>query len=201
MKFQEFFLISNQQTWSGNATKKFGTFEDTAMLVSLIASTALALAVTTHGPHVVSEGQYTMKSWTLTESDFTIELEVPSSAKWVGFGIGEDGAGAMGGADIVVCETPNGKWTCTDSYALGEMKPVADVRIMPGTIAPAPCEMWLAVAQQDWTLLSADTSGDATLLTLKRATDTGDAGQDRVILHNHPLPQLLIFAMGTSSSI
>lgn len=82
MKFQEFYLISNQQTWSGNATKKFGTFEDTAMLVSLIASTALALAVTTHGPHVVSEGQYTMKSWTLTESDFTIELEVPSSAKW-----------------------------------------------------------------------------------------------------------------------
>lgn len=50
------------------------------MLVTLIASAALAAVE--HGPHVVSEGQYVMKSWTLTESDFTVKLEVSSSAKW-----------------------------------------------------------------------------------------------------------------------
>jgi hypothetical protein len=123
-----------------------------------------------------------MKSWTLTSTEFTVILEVSSSAKWIGFGIGEEGAGAMAGADIVLCDQGTGEWACTDSYALAEVKPLTD-------------------AQQDWTLVSSSTTDTSTILTLKRATDTGDAGQDRVIAHDNPLPQLLIFAMGTTDTV
>lgn len=34
----------------------------------------------------------------------------------VGFGIGEEGAGAMAGADILMCTNDAGEWVCNDRY-------------------------------------------------------------------------------------
>lgn len=35
-----------------------------------------------------------------------------------GFGIGEEGAGAMAGADILMCSNDAGEWSCDDRYFL-----------------------------------------------------------------------------------
>jgi hypothetical protein len=101
----------------------------------------------------------------------------------IGFGIGEEGAGAMAGADILTCQDidGSGSWKCVDSYASSESQPIPD-------------------AQQDWSVVSVEKGDARTTLTVERATDTGDAGQDRALLHDHPFSQLLIFAMGTGAN-
>ena len=43
----------------------------------------------------------------------------------IGFGIGEEGAGAMAGSDILLCDTygAGGEWICKDTYATSESQP------------------------------------------------------------------------------
>jgi hypothetical protein len=71
-----------------------------------------------------------------------VSLTVPQATNWLGFGIGEDGVGAMVGADIVLCTRntdASGEWTVVDSYAVAESIPLRD-------------------DQQDWTFVSAATT-------------------------------------------
>jgi hypothetical protein len=71
-----------------------------------------------------------------------VSLTVPQATNWLGFGIGEDGVGAMAGADIVLCTrntVVDGEWTVVDSYAVAESIPLRD-------------------DQQDWTFVSAATT-------------------------------------------
>lgn len=118
---------------------------------------------------------------------FVARTTVPAGTRWFGVGIGEEGGGAMAGADVaLVTADPDAAsgWTVRDSYSLSEATPLPDV-------------------QQDWAVVSAlPAPGGGAVVTLSRPLDTGDAAQDRRIDLEQAAeaPQLMIFARGESAA-
>ena len=56
-------------------------------------------------------------AWSFTDTMIQVDLKLAGNTSWVGFGIGEEGAGAMPGADIVGCWTDEDAtegWSCED---------------------------------------------------------------------------------------
>lgn len=98
-------------------------------------------------------------SWNITSTDVVLRIEAPTTG-WLAFGIGEDGAGGMPGADIVAC-TAEG-WL-SDRFATKYSLPAEDV-------------------QQDWTMISSGTTsgGSGSFCTVQRTLVTGDL-QDRAL--------------------
>jgi hypothetical protein len=93
--------------------------------------------------------------WTTNDDTIELALRVKTSG-FIGFGIGEQTTGGMGGADIVtVAVLPNGTAVVTDRYSLGNELPLADT-----------C--------QDWKLVSASEANGVTTVELLRALKTGD---------------------------
>lgn len=117
-------------------------------------------------------------NWNITADRIIIKIRAPTTG-WLGFGIGEYGAGAMPGGDFVICR---GEGTVEDRWAPGYVTPNLD-------------------SKQDWTLHYAGQSSFETWCILSRALDTGDL-QDRALeVEKLVLGAVnLMFAYGSSDS-
>jgi len=110
--------------------------------------------------------------WTTNDDTIELALRVKTSG-FIGFGIGEQTTGGMGGADIVtVAVLPNGTAVVTDRYSLGNELPLADT-----------C--------QDWKLVSASEANGVTTVELLRALKTGDP-QDNDIVRSHARTKVIV---------
>jgi len=116
--------------------------------------------------------------WNINADTIELALRVKTTG-WVGFGIGEQTTGGMGGADIVTVQVwPNGTAAAVDRFSLGNEVPLADT-----------C--------QDWTLVSASEANGVTTVELRRALSTGDA-QDHPLGVNKQLRTKVLVAHGAS---
>jgi len=118
--------------------------------------------------------------WIVEGDDIQFAVAAKASG-WLGFGISE--AGGMLGADIATFSTSSPS-ELVDSYTLESR-----------ALMPDDCNNWI--------LVSSDTTDGWIILEMKRALDTGDA-QDHKILYDKDLwipPTRLIAAWGDSSSV
>lgn len=119
--------------------------------------------------------------WNINADTIELALRVKTTG-WVGFGIGEQTTGGMGGADIVTVQVwPNGTAAAVDRFSLGNEAPLADT-----------C--------QDWTLVSASEANGVTTVELRRALSTGDA-QDHPLGVNKQLRTKVLVAHGASDDL
>eukprot|EP00039_Didymoeca_costata_P024784 m.11466 g.11466 ORF g.11466 m.11466 type:complete len:650 (+) comp4453_c0_seq1:162-2111(+) len=163
-------------------------FPQVLVLVACIGM-SLGASCTTQGEldcerSVVLDAQYYNMTWSMAVDKITIKIQVSSTTKWAGFGIGEPGAGSMPGADVVLVYKSEGIWIAEDAYTYGFTTPVKDL-------------------EQDWTLLGVAEGVNGIEFELQRALNTTHNGQDRVIpvaQQDLLVPSDFIFARGETDT-
>jgi hypothetical protein len=124
------------------------------------------------------DGKYDV-FWNVDGSVLELALRV-RTAGWIGFGLGEQTTGGMGGSDIMTVSVwPNGTSEITDRYAMGNFRPEADT-----------C--------QDWRLGSASEVDGVTTVEVSRALVTADP-QDQPLVSNGRRAKVIL-AYGTDDS-
>jgi len=124
------------------------------------------------------DGKYDV-FWNVEGSVLELALRV-RTAGWIGFGLGEQTTGGMGGSDIMTVSVwPNGTSEITDRYAMGNFRPEADT-----------C--------QDWRLGSASEVDGVTTVEVSRALVTADP-QDQPLVSNGRRAKVIL-AYGTDDS-